>query len=644
MTARTPQTRRWAIGIMALAVGLAAPSVSTAVTTEEWVPPVALSPSGGDGWWPRVTSSDSGSRFTAVWRKETVSGSFIETASSADAGTTWTSPQQLDSMLGDATVVSSQDGLRVVAAWQSNTLDRLRTATSTDGGQTWSSVTDVVGPVVLASSPSLAASADGTRLIAAWVANIGGKEVVQAAVSTNFGLDWSTPLNLSDPTETAVSPKVTLSADGTRALATFVQSVGGSPRKVFAAASTNGGASWSTPTPVSETGDNGNDPQVALSSDGTRAHVVFDDNESGTARVQVATSNDGGSTWTDPKLLSEAGQNAGRSQIVLSKDGTRATVTWQRYDGSHERIQSASSADSGMTWSTPETHSPSGSEATYPQITGSHDATRVTIAWVRLDPVSENLVETRSSSDGGTSWTALVRLSGADRDAYDPALAASSNGRRVAALWTRTDGSDYRIEASIGLRRGEPGAPRDVIASAGDGQVDATWTAPLDDGLSPITSYTATASPGGRTCTTSGTSCSISGLTNGTPHTVTVTATNALGTGPASAASNAVTPVSPPKPTPRRTTVVAKAVKGKSKLRVTIRPDLGRNAQWRFVVKVKKGDWKTLKTAKGRTKVYQTKGPEHAVTIDLKKGTYKATSKAARGYAADTSKVVKLAR
>jgi hypothetical protein len=91
-----------------------------------------------------------------------------------------------------------------------------------------------------------------------------------------------------------------------------------------------------------------------------------------------------------------------------------------------------------------------------------------------------------------------------------------------------------------------------VTATAGNAAASVNWTAPPNGG-SGITKYTVTPFIGSTAQSSTAvlgspppTSANISGLSNGTTYTFTVTATNAVGTGPPSTASNAVTPSSVP--------------------------------------------------------------------------------------------------
>jgi len=93
-----------------------------------------------------------------------------------------------------------------------------------------------------------------------------------------------------------------------------------------------------------------------------------------------------------------------------------------------------------------------------------------------------------------------------------------------------------------------PGMPTGVSATAGNTAAVVSWTAPGDGG-SPITKYTVTPFIGSTAqppVTVTGSppavSALVTGLANGTSYTFTVSATNAVGTGPVSAPSNAVTP------------------------------------------------------------------------------------------------------
>ncbi len=93
-----------------------------------------------------------------------------------------------------------------------------------------------------------------------------------------------------------------------------------------------------------------------------------------------------------------------------------------------------------------------------------------------------------------------------------------------------------------------PSAPTVGVAIRGNGSATVAYTAP-NNGGSAITQYTATSSPGGKTGTlsTSGNgTITVSGLSNGTAYTFTVKATNAVGTGSSSSASNSVTPATVP--------------------------------------------------------------------------------------------------
>lgn len=91
-----------------------------------------------------------------------------------------------------------------------------------------------------------------------------------------------------------------------------------------------------------------------------------------------------------------------------------------------------------------------------------------------------------------------------------------------------------------------PGAPEGVGAVAGNTLATLHFSAPATDGGSPIVAYTATCMPGG-TATGPASPLVVSGLANGVTYSCTVAASNAVGTGAASAAVEA-TPFAPPPP------------------------------------------------------------------------------------------------
>jgi hypothetical protein len=153
---------------------------------------------------------------------------------------------------------------------------------------------------------------------------------------------------------------------------------------------------------------------------------------------------------------------------------------------------------------------------------------------------------------GGSGWTVRGNLSpNGSMDLLAEDQPVSAGGRPNAAAGTGA--STVWLMGTVVFRSGTaapptaPGAPTGVTAVPGNASATVNWTVPANGG-SPVTSYTVTPFAGTTALTpvpvtAPATSTTVTGLTNGTAYTFVVTATNAVGTSPASSPSNAVTPV-----------------------------------------------------------------------------------------------------
>jgi outer membrane protein OmpA-like peptidoglycan-associated protein len=90
--------------------------------------------------------------------------------------------------------------------------------------------------------------------------------------------------------------------------------------------------------------------------------------------------------------------------------------------------------------------------------------------------------------------------------------------------------------------RGVPSAPQNPWGFPGNKEAVLQWDVPAHNGGSPITGYTVTVLPGGRTVACDSSPCTVTGLTNGTTYRFTVHATNAIGDSPESDRTFGITP------------------------------------------------------------------------------------------------------
>ena len=167
------------------------------------------------------------------------------------------------------------------------------------------------------------------------------------------------------------------------------------------------------------------------------------------------------------------------------------------------------------------------------------------LAWTD-NATNEYMYRIDRSSNIGSPWIQVGKALANATSFIDPsAVIGNTYWYRVAAVSAGGEATSGSVSVTISAPT-LPGAPVIGTATGGDAQATVNFTAPASDGGSPVTQYTVTSNPGAITATGASSPITVTGLTNGTAYTFTVTATNSVGTGLASAASNSITPVTSP--------------------------------------------------------------------------------------------------
>jgi hypothetical protein len=164
---------------------------------------------------------------------------------------------------------------------------------------------------------------------------------------------------------------------------------------------------------------------------------------------------------------------------------------------------------------------------------------QLALAWTAPASNGGSQITGYQVSTGGTTWTDVGLVT-----VY--ALTGLTNGTSYTVYVRAVNGVGVGLAASTtGIPVAPvtvPTAPRNFVTMAGNTQIILTWAAPASDGGSPITGYQVTTGASwvsvGNVLTKT-----MTGLVNGTTYTCQVRAVNAVGTGPAVAAS--ATPAAP---------------------------------------------------------------------------------------------------
>jgi hypothetical protein len=639
-----------------------------------------------------VDASDDGQRLTAAWFVS-VDGSYrVETSSSTNGGVSWSRPVAVSARGQDAyvpQVVNSDDGSRATVAWRgwNGSQFVLQAASSSNSGTAWSSPVTISAASQSAYSPRLASSDNTTRVLAVWEGYDGIRSQVLASSTGNSGSTWAAPQTLSR-SDGAFAPRIAASADGTRATAVWYSQEGG--RLVIRAASTrDGGARWTNPAALSAPGEDAFSPDVALSANGESVAVAWVRFDGQSYQVQSSTSTSGGSAWSKPAVVSASAIGLHSPRVVSSEDGATLHAAWESSAGGEYVVQAASSSNRGSGWSTPRDLSEAGQAAGGTELVCSSSGSGALALWIGNEGDAAH-VQTASTSDTGASWTPARSVSEPGADAFEAHAAVSADGTRASVVWSSLHGSDYRIETSSSSVKAIPGPPGKPDVTAGNGEVGLSWTPPSDTGDSPITAYRVQQRDGATGAWTTsvdntggaGTTRRIDGLLNGSPYQFRVAAINAEGLGTWSAPSAEVRPngpftpppTLPPDPGPeptvpsvppggenpampptpsvvpaspgtetdqavtRKPGVTAKAVSNRSKVSIRITPARS-EGRWLFKVQKERAKRWVYLQRKGKSRTWQTPS---AKVLNLGKGRYRVVVPASIGYSKAVSNAVRL--
>jgi hypothetical protein len=326
-------------------------------------------------------------------------------------------------------------------------------------------------------APQVALGPDGTATVV-WTRWDGTSFRVQERRISSGGTAAEATRTLSASGQNAFDPQVDVAASG-EATVVWKWFDGAHYLVQERRVAPNGSAETATQT-LSSTGQDAVEPHLEVAGDGTATVVWarFD----GTSTIVQERRVKPDRTLTSILNLSTAGRNAVQPQVALGPKA-EATVVWDRFDGTNWVIQrqrlTASGALEGGAVNVSE-----GGKSAEPQV-AIDGGGKATVVWDRFDG-SNFVVQARQLSPTGAALTAPVQLSVGGRDAADPQLGVAPD-RRLTVLWSRFNGSNWIVQrreigatgilgsttenlSAAGRNAGDP-----VVAWGGDGTLTMAW-------------------------------------------------------------------------------------------------------------------------------------------------------------------------
>jgi hypothetical protein len=185
---------------------------------------------------------------------------------------------------------------------------------------------------------------------------------------------------------------------------------------VFFSRSSDGGVTFSSPVSISHAGSSAGFARVAVAPNGS-IYVLWSDNSLGYYAEFFSRSTDGGTTFSAPQQLSNAGGNVLIGKMIVGSSGN-IDVSWNENSPSYYAVFFSHSTDGGTNFSSPinVSNNPLGSYTSDMSVDSSGN---IYLAWVAQSAFVFNGVTYQGNAlffsgsvDGGTTFSSPTHISG----------------------------------------------------------------------------------------------------------------------------------------------------------------------------------------------------------------------------------------
>lgn len=256
---------------------------------------------------------------------------------SDDQGSSFATPLHITHNVGNSGIPKlSSNGTQVYLTWEDDSRGdyEIFLSKSSDSGNSFHAPIDISTTKGQSGTPEIIIS--GNNIYAVWMDNVSGTYDIFFAKSTDDGLTFTKPLDISHQKIDSGYPQFTVWKNNIYVV--WTQTMTGINYDIFFAKSSNNGNSFDTPINISNNLGPSGWPQIA--SDGN-IYVSWVDSTTGKFDVLITKSSDGGLTFQSPTNLSHSKMESYENEMAALNN--TVYMVWQEgQSGNHTIVFSKS--------------------------------------------------------------------------------------------------------------------------------------------------------------------------------------------------------------------------------------------------------------------------------------------------------------